>query len=190
LLKQAFATVGARRELLVLVHELTQGNFKQFGGSLLVLAERMDLTSALFSRAAILAGGLAAGIGLVTLAFIKGAIEQQKFNTALFLTGNFSGQTAASFNDLAQRVHESAGVTVGAANDITRGFIETGRFGPQSLESVSKAAANLSRVTGLSADDVVKQFEGMTRGAANWAKETNEKLSLPYARAVRADSRA
>src|SRR5258708_37355124 len=42
-------TAGARRELLVLAHELSQGNFKRFAGSLMVLGEQMDWMGAIMS---------------------------------------------------------------------------------------------------------------------------------------------
>ncbi len=47
------ATNGARREIMVLMHELSQGNFKQFGGSLMVLGERTGGLSKLFNKTAL-----------------------------------------------------------------------------------------------------------------------------------------
>lgn len=44
------ATNGARREIMVLMHELSQGNFKQFGGSLMVLGERTGGLGKLFNK--------------------------------------------------------------------------------------------------------------------------------------------
>jgi hypothetical protein len=68
----SFKTAGAKRELLVLAHELSQGNFKQFGGSMLVLGERTGAASLLFSAAGWSALGLAGAVAGVTYAMFKG----------------------------------------------------------------------------------------------------------------------
>ncbi|MDR8400115.1 phage tail tape measure protein [Paraburkholderia sp. USG1] len=59
------ATAGARRELLVLAHEMSQGNWKNFGGSLLVLGERTDAMSMLFNKTALTIGAF---VGVIAVA--------------------------------------------------------------------------------------------------------------------------
>jgi lambda family phage tail tape measure protein len=49
-------SASARRELVVLAHELSQGNIKNFAGSMLVLAERTDAMSLIFNKTALTAG--------------------------------------------------------------------------------------------------------------------------------------
>ena len=55
----SLATAGAKRELIVLGHEMVQGNYSRFGGSLMVLAERMGG----LSGPAMAAGGAIAAVG-------------------------------------------------------------------------------------------------------------------------------
>ena len=69
---------GVNRELLVLAHEISQGNFKQFGGSLLVLAEQTNALQFAMSGAgagALALGGAVIGAGAL---IAKGAIEIDK----------------------------------------------------------------------------------------------------------------
>ncbi|WP_414446859.1 phage tail tape measure C-terminal domain-containing protein [Burkholderia sp. 22PA0099] len=56
---------ASRRELLVLAHEMSQGNFKQFGGSMLVLAEQSNATALIFNKTALSIGAF---IGILAIA--------------------------------------------------------------------------------------------------------------------------
>lgn len=58
-------TAAARRELLVLAHEASQGSWKNFGGSLLVLGERTDALSALMNTTALSIGAF---VGVIATA--------------------------------------------------------------------------------------------------------------------------
>ncbi|WP_153076863.1 phage tail tape measure protein [Paraburkholderia bonniea] len=55
----SLASAGAKRELLVLGHELSQGNVKQFAGSMLVMAERTGAFASLLNPAVLAAGAFA-----------------------------------------------------------------------------------------------------------------------------------
>ena len=118
-------------------------------------------------------GAAAAAVGTLALAFIKGEAESVNFNRALEVTNNFAGQTADRFNAAALRVEENARVTAGAARELTQAVVAGGRFGPESVELVATAMANLQRVTGLATKDVQQQFSGLTRSASDWSAEMN-----------------
>jgi len=68
-----FHTAGAKRGLLVLAHELSQGNYSRFGGSLLVLGERTGAAALLFSGMGLAALGATAVLGGFAAAAFKGA---------------------------------------------------------------------------------------------------------------------
>ncbi|AOY98774.1 hypothetical protein BKK81_05375 [Cupriavidus sp. USMAHM13] len=68
-------TAGAQRELLVLGHELSQGSYKQFAGSLLVLAQRTGAMGLIFNKTA-LSIGAAAGVIALTAETALHAREQ------------------------------------------------------------------------------------------------------------------
>ncbi|WP_197331293.1 hypothetical protein [Ralstonia syzygii] len=70
-----FATAGARRELLVLAHEASQGSWKNFGGSLLVLGERTDALSALMNKTALSIGAAVGVLAIATHTVVKAGEE-------------------------------------------------------------------------------------------------------------------
>jgi len=108
---------GVNRELLVLAHEISQGNFKQFGGSLLVLAEQTNALQFAMSGAgagALALGGAVIGAGAL---IAKGAIEIDKFKKSLIETNNFAGLTQDSLSAMAREVAATTGGSIGQARD-------------------------------------------------------------------------
>jgi len=71
--KSAFATAGARRELIVLGHEAVQGNFSRIPGSFMVLAERLGGLGGLISP-------LTIGITAIGAAVIGGVYAWEKWS--------------------------------------------------------------------------------------------------------------
>lgn len=167
----ANASTGARRELLVLTHELSQGNFTRFAGSLLVLGERLNIMSTLFSATGLAVAGFTAVFAGVTALIIEGAVQQDKFNKSLLLTGNYAGQTTTSIRALSQDIAATTNSTVGAARDVIQELISTGRFGPTLIAPATDAILTLSRVTGQSTEDIVKDFSKIGDGVVKFADE-------------------
>lgn len=172
--KLNFSSVGARRELLVLVHELSQGNFKQFGGSLLVLGERIDATALIMSAAGLATIGFGAAVTGIAIALAHGAIEQDKFNKSLIITNDFAGVTETSFKSLADSISESSKATISSTTGVLQAVVSSGRFGPALLEPASKAILEFSKLSGESAAEVTKDFLKLGDSAEAFAKEHNK----------------
>ena len=172
--KFGFATAQSKRELLVLGHELSQGSYKQFGGSLLVLAEQTGAAGLLFSAmgAAVLAG--AAALGLFALAVYKGHAESEALNKSLQITNNYAGLTQDSFRSMGAAISAIKGESIGRVNDALQAVVATGRFTGASISGVTKVILDLERLTGQSAGDIVKDFSKMSDGVAKWAAEHNK----------------
>jgi hypothetical protein len=88
-------TAGFYRELIVLAHELSQGNYSRFGGSLMVLAERSGKLTEAFGliRAAanpvtLALAAAAATIGVLTIRAQEAANSVAKIREAMASTGN------------------------------------------------------------------------------------------------------
>lgn len=174
--KASGATAGFTRELLVLGHELSQGNYKRFGGSLIVLAEYSGMATRAMSALVGPIGAVVALMALVGYEAIHGALEQDKFNKTLITTGNYAGLTADKFNTMAAAAAKASHATVGASSEALLAAAGTGRFGPEQLESITRAALLTSRATGQTADEVVKDFATMRDGVAKWALEHNKSM--------------
>lgn len=166
-------TAGARRELLVLAHEASQGSWKNFGGSLMVLGEKTDVMSKILSPAGLGIGAIVGALALFGKAAIDGANESAALAKALQTTGNYAGVTAGQVDALAESIGHIQGGTTEAQKVLT-GLIQTGRFSGDALGSVAKSVIAMSDATGESADKVIEQYAKMSDGVAKWAEEQNK----------------
>jgi lambda family phage tail tape measure protein len=170
------AHAGVNRELLVLAHELSQGNYSKFGGSLLVLAERTNaLEFALSGAGAATLGVAGAAIGFVA-AVAAGAIEADKFAKNLQLTGNFAATTSEQIGELAKAQAHMTGQSVSSARGSLEAAAGSGLFGPAAVASVARAMGDYERITSASAEEALKKFEGLENGVAKWAESENRSM--------------
>jgi phage-related minor tail protein len=167
-------TAGANRELIVLAHEMSQGNYSRFGGSMMVLAERTNAMSLIFSAT----GATVIGLGVAAVAVgyhlmtMSSGIDS--LNNALILTNNYAGQTRDSINAMSASIQSSATGGIGKARDMLDGLASTGRFTGAELSAVGQAALRFGQLTGQSAEDVIKHFSGMSDGVIAWAENENK----------------
>lgn len=168
-------TVGAKRELMVLGHEIMTGNFSRIPGSMLVLAERMEGLGALFALIVNPITIAAAAVGILAIAFIAGGKEVSEFNRQMQLTGGYAGITRGQFNEMALSIANSTQSGIGSAKDTLMGFISTGKFTGETLKQVAITATQFAEATGQSSEEVVKSFESITKGVVKWAETQDEK---------------
>lgn len=119
-------------------------------------------------------GGLAVAVGSVAAAFLGGQKQSEEFSRALATTGNFAGVTADRIEEASKRIQASTALSAGSSRDLLTAIVQTGQFGPRNYEAVATAAAQVARVTGQGATEVLKQFNGLSSGAAKWAAEANK----------------
>ena len=173
--KMNFATVGARRELLVLAHEASQGQWQRFGGSLMVLGERVDAMSMLFSASGVAVLGSAAALGIFAYRATVAVQEQEKINNALRLTGNYAGQTTGTINALSKSLSDDLHVGTGKARETLTQLAATGQFTGGELEQAGRLALKMSKMTDEAAEDIVKDMAKMTHGVTKYAEEADSK---------------
>lgn len=167
--KSAFATAGARRELIVLAHEAVSGNFSRMPGSFMVLAERM----AAGGEALLAFGGAAAAVVGVSYLVAKGladaADEAREFNNTISATGGYSGKTRDDLVNLAHDVAESSGLAVSQAKQIVLEMDRSGRIGAQAFDAIALSVGRFAAATGTTAETatktLVRAFEDPARGA-------------------------
>lgn len=168
----SLATSGARRELVVLGHEMLNGNWTRFGSSLMVLGERAGGLSAVFSLAGGAVAVAAAAIGLFIVAAVKGSEEISAFNKAIQLTNDSAGVTSGQLDSMAQKIGAAGAGTSEAAKALTE-LVSSGAIGGSALESVGTAAVQMAQVSGESIDTIVKKFTSMASDVTKGALEMN-----------------
>lgn len=167
------ATVGARREMLVLAHELSQGNFKRAAGSFMVLGERMDWMSKIMSPMGAAIGLVALAVGGMAYAFYEASKASAEFNNALLMTGGYSAFTEKSFREMSNQIADDANVSNKAATEAGLALIKTGQFQVTSIHETEMAMLNWMKVTGENAETSSKAFARMREDAVKWAEENN-----------------
>ena len=169
-----FKTAGAKRELLVLAHEMSQGNYSKFGGSLLVLGERTGAASLLFSAMGLAALGATAAVGAFAFAALKGSEQTEDLRKSLILTGNAAGITSTRFEAFAAASAASAVTSLNQGRDALQALISTGKISQESIESATTATLLMEKLTGKSSEEIAKDFEKMGDGVAKWAQKHND----------------
>ena len=165
--EMGFKTAGAKRELLVLGHELSQGNYKRFAGSMMVLGERTGAAGLLFSAAGLSAVGLAAGVAAAAYEIAKGAEAFNALTKASSATNDYIGLTNGQLKQMAADMAGTSG-SITEASETLALLIRSGQVSGDTLLSAGKAAEAFAQQTGLAAD---KAAEAMIAFAKDPAKE-------------------
>jgi len=168
----AKAAMRARPHLIQLVQDLAEGRgvirsfsaqgvdiIKTFGS----VGETMRALGGVIMSPIGLFGILAAALGTVAVAAIKGGNELESLRNQLNLTGNFAGVTAGSIEVLANSL-AGGSVTGNAMSEALGKIAGSGRVAGPGLQELGKAIQKVADMSGESADKVggvlVKAFEG------------------------------
>jgi len=171
-----FKTAAAKRELLVLAHELSQGNYKRFGGSMLVLGEQTGAAGLLFSSAGLAALGLGAAVVGVSAALIKGAEDQRAMSNALIATGNYAGTTSDSLDAMAHAA-VAAGGSIGEAKKAVTELAASGKFTGAQIGMITDAAVALEHSGGQSIDKTIEAFQALAVETTGSSARSSEAIS-------------
>ncbi len=171
----SFKTAAAKRELLVLGHELSQGNFSRFGGSLLVLAERTGAAALLFNPLTLAV--VAAGAAIVAFGKISSvaASETTEFYKAIIQSGNAAGTTESQLTSMSIAMSKVSG-TQHAASAALAQFAASGSVSAASLQKITQAAVDLEKLGGPAVADTVKQFAELAKAPLEGSVKLNESL--------------
>jgi phage-related minor tail protein len=161
-------TSQARLEMGRLIKDIATGQWDRLGQSSMTLANQAGAMSALFSPLGIAITAVVASLAAFLAMAESVAVENDKLNASIQLTGNYAGTTSSQIVQLAQALSTTK-VGVGQATDILNTLVASGRVSGQSLQSMGQAAVDMAALTGESAekaaDAVLKLFDGTAEGA-------------------------
>ncbi|MGG7928091.1 phage tail length tape measure family protein [Klebsiella aerogenes] len=100
----------------------------------------------------------AAAVGVLGLAYYKGAQEQDEFYKSLVLTGNQVRKTSGQLADMAARAGAVADSTTGKAASTLNQLVSSGKVAGDSLERVTTAVIKISDATGIATEKLVSDF--------------------------------
>lgn len=174
--KVGMHTVAARRELMVMAHEVVTGSWKNLGGSAMVFAEQIDLMHVALSPVGLAIGAVAAAVGTLAVGIYKGAQEVSTFNKSIQLTGNYAGMTTSSIAAMSVSVADATHASVGTARQSVQSLVSTGQIAGEALQVLGQSMIRLHDLTGASLDEISKDFAKMPEGVAKWAEEHNRSM--------------
>lgn len=171
-----FATVQARRELIVLGHEAMTGNFSRMPGSVMVLAERTNLSMASLMGLGGAVLAVAASAGVLAYAMHAGSEEQKEMQRSLALTSDFAGLTRGGMLSLAETVTQSSQLTIGQSKLVVTELAASGKIGAEAFSSVAGLVAVYAKATGQSAEEATPKIIKMFSDPAKGAEELNKTM--------------
>jgi lambda family phage tail tape measure protein len=153
-------TMSARRELLVLAHEASQGNWTKFGGSLGVLAERTDALSAILSAAGLGVGLFAAAITFAGVELYKTANAIDALQKSSVATNGYLGLTKDQLTALATQLAPTNGGLVEVSGTLAA-LVGSGQASAETLSTLTGVVTQFGKDTGLTADKAAEAFVKM-----------------------------
>lgn len=168
---------SARRELLVLAHEASQGNWTRFTGSLGVLAERTDALGAIMSSTGL-------GIGLFAAAAAAAAVDTYKVATAIaalnqasVATNGYIGLTNDQLSAMAESLSVANGGLV-ATTETMGALIRTGQASASNLAELTAVVTQFGKDAGMSADKAAEAFGKMLDDPAKGMAELQSQYHM------------
>ncbi|MBR8084565.1 phage tail tape measure protein [Burkholderia vietnamiensis] len=165
-----FSTVAARRELLVLAHEASQGSWKNFGGSLLVLGERIDAMSMILSPLGLGIGAVGAAAALMATQIYEGYKSFEAFEAAIRSTSGALGLSTEQMMAMSAHLVD-ASTSTAAAREMLAGLASTGRVAGDDLELAGRAAVAMAVDTGMSAEKAIASITKLHENVIEWLKQ-------------------
>lgn len=150
-------TMSARRELLVLAHEASQGNWTKFGGSLGVLAERTDALSAILSAAGLGVGLFAGAVTFAGVEIYKTVTAINALQKASYGTNGYLGLTNDELTAMATRLAGANGGLVEVSATMAS-LIGSGQASKQTIEQLTDVVTQFGHDAGLTTEKAAEAF--------------------------------
>ncbi|MFL9960466.1 phage tail length tape measure family protein [Paraburkholderia sediminicola] len=166
-------TAGARKEVVVLAHEMLTGNWSNFGGSVMVLAERMDLMEVATSATGLAIAAIAAPIIAVGAAMVMVSHQNEAMNDALVLTGNYAGTTVDGLRSMAEAA-TAGGASFNTAADAVTQLAATGRLTGEEISGLGQTTADVATYTSMSVKQMVDEFTKLAEDPVKASVKLND----------------
>lgn len=144
-------SAGARREILVMIHEASQGNWKNLAGSVQVFGERIDLMSKLMSPAGIAIGLVAAATVGFAYEVVKGSQSIDALGKSAQVTNGYLGMTTSELQMMSAGIAGS-GQSITDVQAAMTALVSSGQVAADQLSLATKVTAEFASDTGVSAD--------------------------------------
>ncbi|MDF2489697.1 MAG: tail length tape measure protein, partial [Pseudomonas sp.] len=116
----------------------------------------------------------AAAIGVLAVAAYQAGREQDAFNQAVIITGNYAGTSGAKLTDLAKQISATVGTTGAAASTLAQ-IAGAGDLASESFKIVATTALEMEKATGRAVDETLADFRKIADDPVKAAEELNRR---------------
>ncbi|WP_320535275.1 phage tail length tape measure family protein [Robbsia andropogonis] len=148
-------STAARREMLVMAHEASQGSWSKLGGSLMVFGEATDALSKVMSPLGASLGIVAAAAALFGYKIISGAAAFDTLNKSAMLTNGYLGLTTGQLKLMSESLAGTS-TPLKTVEEAMTGLVRSGQISGEMLADVTRATVNFAHDTGEEVDKVVE----------------------------------
>ncbi|MFS4551371.1 phage tail length tape measure family protein [Comamonas resistens] len=118
----------------------------------------------------------AAGVALLTAAWLSGRHEQEAYSRAIITTGNAAGTSVGKLTAVAQAVGELTG-SYGKASEAAAGLAATGKVSNDVIGVAATATAAWAQATDADVGTMVKAFEELGKNPVEASRKLNEQYN-------------
>lgn len=170
-------TAQAHADLLSLGRAAASGDIKGASGSILRLSRATGILNVAFAASGISVLALAGGVATLVAAYHQGQAEAQRYNEAIIMTGNYAGVSSNQLAGMAARIAESRGTIREASQALTL-LAGSGKLAGENLEKMGATVLAVSKTTGRSVQEVVRDFEEIGRDPVRAVVDLNDKYRV------------
>ncbi|KVR22954.1 phage tail protein [Burkholderia ubonensis] len=161
---------AARREMLVLAHEASQGQWKRFAGSMLVMAEASDALSLVMSPLGISLAAAAGAAFLFAKEIYAGYESAQQFKKAIAGTGGYLGTSTEQMLAWSNRLQDGR-TSLSAIREAMAQVAATGRVMGDDLGLATRAAIGMAADIGIGTDKAAESLAKIQDDVLKWVAE-------------------
>ncbi|WP_149356834.1 phage tail length tape measure family protein, partial [Comamonas testosteroni] len=118
----------------------------------------------------------AAGVGVLTAAWLSGRHEQEAYTRSIITTGNAAGTSVGKLTVIAQAVGEVTG-SYGKASDAAAGLAATGKVSNDVIAQAAMATTAWARSTDTDVSAMVQSFAALGEKPAEASRKLNEQYN-------------
>lgn len=151
-------TKTTRRNVLQLLNALRSGNIGVATNNIAELGVSSNVSAVSMLRLAAPIGLVATAIGTLGYAYVRAYRENQEFNKAIYLTGNYAGTSLSNLNKMAESIRgvgDNQKSVVTALAEATK----TGKFTESQLKEVATAALQMNAAFDIPIADTISKFK-------------------------------
>jgi phage-related minor tail protein len=120
---------------------------------------------------------LAAGVGVLALAYIQGAKEARAFTTAAILSGSDLGKSLSNYTDLRDAI-TGIGATKGKAAEVLTEIAAKGELAGTAIKDIAQAAILMEKATGQATEKTVAQFVALAKSPTDAIAKLNDQYNF------------